>query len=504
MEKNAGGALTILLLPIVAILLVIGGVGLLVVFTFGVLLDILGEGGLAILAVLLGLGLVARVGIWLWERVGVAHATIQSAHLKAQFIAPDEQGLLPVHGALLQLPQFGAATLIIHAARRGGVKAAERLLPPPVETEITVAAPFAPQTFWQLYQGRQLPSQGFLMGYSLEDRQPITAGWEDLYSTLVGGKSRMGKSTLIRSILAQSALQGGRFVVIDPHFGVGEDSLGLSLQPLRHLMLCDVAKSEKEIIDALAYVDTVGRQRVSGADRERWPLVLVADETTGLFQRSQVAGELTRVLGHIAQETAKAKVYAMCIGQNFNSKIMDTTVRNSFVSMVTMRARRDVARDQSGNNEFGKLAETLTVGQCVWMSPGGEMHRLAVPNCTADDLRHVAQQIPAQNVRIAANRALSAPVPAVEATSSATSAAPSLAPSPTLETTGSRSASALVAEVADEAKAKRIIEAFIAGDSITKIVKEEYGANGGDKYTKASNEVNEILRSYMLKLEGAK
>ena len=94
---------------------------------------------------------------------------------------------------------------------------------------MTAAATTAPNTFWQLYQAGQLPSKGFLLGYSLDDDgEAITADWQGLYSSLIGGKSGMGKTTLIRSILAQSALQGGKFIVVDPHHGAGPESTGLS------------------------------------------------------------------------------------------------------------------------------------------------------------------------------------------------------------------------------------------------------------------------------------
>lgn len=56
-------------------------------------------------------------------------------------------------------------------------------------------------------------------------------------------------------------------------------------------------------------------------------------------------------------------------GQHFKADIIDSAVRNSFVSGISCRARREVTRIMSGSNEFGKLAETLIPGQAVWMTP---------------------------------------------------------------------------------------------------------------------------------------
>ena len=101
--------------------------------------------------------------------------------------------------------------------------------------------------------------------------------------------------------------------------------------------------------------------------------------------------------GFISQETRKVGVFAFCIGQNFTGKIMPTEVRNSFVSFISCRARRDVARVQSGSNDFGVAAEGLAIGQAVWMTPSGETHRIAVPNCTMEHLEAIAGEITGVN-----------------------------------------------------------------------------------------------------------
>lgn len=254
-------------------------------------------------------------------------------------------------------------------------------------------ATVAPPDFWSLYHTGELPGAGFLMGYDLDDRHAVTADWRKLYSALIGGQSGSGKSTLVRSILAQSALQGGRFVVIDPHAGSGDESLAESLHPLRRLMLCEPASDDEQIRDALAYVASVGRARLAGKDPDRSPMILVVDELTGLLQRGNVSDDLLAVLGLIAQETRKVGVYALAIGQQFSSQIMQTSVRNSFVSFLSCRARRDVARVMSGSTEFGKLAEGMGIGQAVWMTPQGEIERVAVPNTTQRHLELVAEKI---------------------------------------------------------------------------------------------------------------
>lgn len=459
-------------------------------------------------------GLVGGLWLWRWWRMAAI-----SERQAAEFVAPDEAGRLPVPASLLRQPEFAHRAIDSHQASYMANLTTFNYSPESNQNitgadgqTMAAAATVAPSTFWQLYQAGALPSRGFLMGYSLNDEsesEAVTADWGELYSSLIGGKSGMGKSTLIRSILAQSALQGGRFVVVDPHYGAGAESLGASLQPLHSLLLCDVASEEKQIADALRYVGAVGKKRLAGQDKDRWPLVLVVDETTALFQRSNVAGILTDVLGQISQETRKVGVYAMCIGQNFDGRLMDTTVRNSFVSMISMRARRDVARVQSGNTEFGRMAENLAIGQCVWMAPSGEMHKLAVPNCTAGDLDLVARSLNGKNVYVTDN----AQLPVANSCSDDCSTHCSDVDFDNLDDTYTerhfpksrtviRTANEQLAELVTDERASRAIAMFMDGKSTSEITAELWNATSGDKKVRAIQELNNILRTHMNNLKG--
>lgn len=353
-----------------------------------------------------------------WLDVEAKRANVQEAWAKAHeatenvmLVAPSNNGALPISRKLLESGQIVDAQLTLVAQ---DIDTRKPVQPQPnVPSSIHYAPHYAriieapdgnttqtldePQAqvadFWSLYNAGQLPNKGFLMGYDLENGQPVTADWKQLYSALVGGMSGSGKSTLIRCVLAQSALQGGRFVVLDKHFGAGDESLGESLMPLRSRLVGDIAANDQQMIDAIKYMRTVGAQRLSGQDKDKSPLILVVDETTALLQRSDVAQQLTDLLGEIAQETRKVGVYALCIGQNFHGEIMKTTVRDSFVSYLSCRTKKSVARVMSGSNLFGTAAESLKVGQAVWMDKNGEMVRIAIPNTTQAHIEAVAHEI---------------------------------------------------------------------------------------------------------------
>jgi hypothetical protein len=358
-------------------------------------------------------------------------------------------------------------------------------LPAPVEEGQAVAVPA--QDIWQLWTAGLLPDNGFLMGHDLTTGEPVLADWLQLYSALVGGMSGSGKSTLIRSVLIQSALQGGRFVVLDRHYGAGEESLGASLQPLRPLMLCDVAANERQMVDALRWVLDIGRKRLSGQDANDWPLILVVEETTAMFQRSNIVTDLATVLGEIAQETRKKHVYALCIGQNFDGKIMPTTIRNSFASFISCRARRDVARVMSGDNEFGKMAAELRVGQAVWMSTNGDVTRLAVPNATQKHIELVARQC-LPGVSAESNSGY----PQRESGDFATYAVT------TVESAGNQPGIQTL-----DARALRAIEMFEAGATQAEIIPAVWDNPAkGRPYQSAANEFQNIIREYIRQLRG--
>lgn len=449
-------------------------------------------------------GIVAALWVYRWWRV-----TAISDRQAAEFVTPDEHGRLPVPASLLRQPEFAHRAIDSHQASYMTNLTTFHYSPESNQTitgadgqTMTAAASTAPGSFWQLYQAGQLPQSGFLMGYNLdEDGQEVTADWRKLYSALIGGQSGSGKSTLIRGILAQSALQGGRFVVIDPHYNSGDESLGASLQPLRHLMLCDVASEEKQIVDALNYVNAIGRRRLNGQDTDKTPVVLVVDETTALLQRSKVAGALQDVLGQIAQETRKAGLYALCIGQNFHSDVMPTTIRDCFVSYISCRARKRVAATMADDNEFGKLAAELTVGQAVWMTPAGDVHRLSVPNCTQHDLELVAETIlTGKNTGGGAFEAL----PLVSSGSAIGSSSGSAIGSSGMIGTVNGSAAELVTELVNDDRANRAIAMFLEGKSNSEIVAELWGATTGNAKMKAAQELSNVLRSHMLSLKGVK
>lgn len=454
----------------------------------------------------------ARIDL-LAKRASVKMA-LDESDLKTQVIRPDDNGLMPISRAMIDSGTLAHANMqtilaYIESQRTHAPVPSHLTYAPHIKNDkgIGVVEPAGlleasivkPMDFFQLYEAGSLPSNKLLLGFDMEDGTPVNVGWDQLYSCLIGGLSGMGKSTLIRNLLAQSALQGGRFVVLDPHFNSGDQSLGASLAPLQAQMLRPVAHDDKTMLLALAFVADVGKRRLEGKDKDRTPLVLIVDETTALLQRGAIADQLIAVLEMIAQETRKVNVFAMCVGQNFAAEVMKSTARDSFVSMISCRARRKVARIQADSPEFGLMAANLDRGQVVWMAPSGELKRVAVPNTTSQHLESVGTLLNAQK-----NTDGSWSATGVKPSSNASS---KHRQTPMLEDglddgltmtedgfdDGFDDDEALIVD----ANAQRVLAMFYSGSDLPDAITTVYGVTkSGGKYQTISRQIQAILRTH--------
>lgn len=450
-----------------------------------------------------------------WLEVREKDELINRYILDNNLIQPSQTGHLPVARQLLvdgtlaqaqlglisqdiatRMPMQPVPTTVHYAPHYARVDAPTKV---DLDGDGQLPAIIKPQDMWSLYTAGALPDNGFLMGYNLDNGEPVIADWKQLYSALVGGQSGSGKSTLIRSMLTQSAIQGGRFVVLDKHFNAGDDSLGASIMPLRGRFMADIAATEKQMVDAIKFMRHIGGQRLQGIDKDKTPVVLVVDETTALLSRSDIAGELKALLGEIAQETRKVGVYAFCIGQNFHGDIMDTKVRNSFVSMISCRARQDVARTMTGSGEFGKLVGTIQTGQCVWMNTNGEMVRLAVPNTTLQHVGLIARELDGQ-AQVVDTTSDALPTH-FRRTSNALPGSDFSENGSETEVAGKRSGSETEVNTTplfDAVKVRLVKDMLANCASQTAIIQNVWGVKGGRGYKSAAEELHQIL-AYLAK-----
>ena len=427
---------------------------------------------------------------------------LDESDLKTQVIRLDENGLPPVSRKMVDAGMtteaaFQIALAFIESQRTFAPTPTHLTYAPHVKNADALPMADAPQltddkwmvpSFHQLIGTDVFQPGRFLLGFSMENHSPVYGTWKDIYSCAIGGQPGTGKSTATRSLLAQSAMGGCKFVIVDPHFGAGEDSLGESLQPLRRAMLCDVASNDKATIDAVRYIDSIAKARMNG-DKDRSPIMLVVDEATSLFSRSGIGDELTKLLEAVAQEYRKVGVFALCLGQIWTASRTggDSGLRDSFASALVCKMKRSQAR-MLVPTEVAREVEILNIGQAILWKTSGDFARLAIPNCTQADIEIVANRVfPAKN-----NTSVKA-LPTLG--SSPSKVLPESFQDDGLEVVGKDFGSA--PEVIMDAKAQRAISMFLSGKTMHEILTQCYGVTGGRKYQEANAELQAVIRATM-------
>lgn len=372
--------------------------------------------------------------------------------------------------------------------------------PAPASPALPAPEPEAPAfkapTFADLLTGGTIgEGQPLLLGFDASNGEAMTGSWLDLYSTAVAGMSGTGKTTSQRFLAAQVALQGARFVVVDPHAGAGGDSLAGTLAPLSSLFLCEPASTDKAILDAVHLVADIGQRRVQGRDRDRTPIILWLDECTSLLGRGAIKDELGELLERIAQEYRKRWVFACASGQIWTaSRSGGSELRDSFASVLCHRMKRAQARLLLPLEE-AQTVERLATGSAVLWRTSGESAVIRVPLTVQADIEGVARLLDGGGSRLPSDFQVTSPrlpsdpagwvtVPHAEVNVTGRNGAEVNAEAPTIATP----------------EALRAARLFMDGVSPAQIVQELRGINstgGGRAYQRALDEVLGLIREGM-------
>lgn len=308
---------------------------------------------------------------------------------KATLLVPDKNGLFAVPTEPKYLPFVEPSYSIAlayhdsniarvpetftYAPRLTGTATKEDSISP---TEVIPALPSIPSL--PLLDGK------ILLGYTQENT-PKYVETKDLISTLVGGASGTGKSTLMRFILSQYLKQDSKIAMIDPHMKAGEESLSKSFD-LSHLFI-PTAYEISQITATLAQFNLEIDQRLTGKE-DRTPLILVIDEFAGLLS-SQVAAEVIKTVTKISSESRKVKIYCYCISQQFHRDLIPSVLRNSFTNFLSTKSRYDVAHLLSGSKIFAAEVDKIQGYQCVHLSLMGDLDRLHFPNVMGSNVNDI-------------------------------------------------------------------------------------------------------------------
>lgn len=345
---------------------------------------------------------------------GLGVAVVFFSRRRAALVYPDARGLLPADYDRLRAGAYdGHALAALGGYHSAQIEAAQH---PPLPVSVTkytdarrfaydgppprvIGSPEPPAlpapavavpTFAQLLAGGTVgEGRPLVLGYSA-DGAPLTGSLRDLYSTAVAGLPGAGKSNTEAFLVAQTTLQGGRLIVIDPHADA-DGSLAQTLHPLAPAMLTAPAASEGEIVKALTVArDELSRRR-EGATGAPW--IVAVDEWTALVRRARVADALITLLEEIAQEGRKLGIFALVSGQAWNAEAAGgTPLRDSLASAFLHRMKPSAARLLVPG--VGREVAALRTGQALLYRTSGDLVSVSIPLTTRQDLAAVAGLLP--------------------------------------------------------------------------------------------------------------
>lgn len=302
------------------------------------------------------------------------------------YVYPDGKGILPVPRHVLEDPD----TINWNKRRYSEIFGGGNISNTSTIHQSTILD-VAPD-FFSLWQNDKLPQDRFLLGYDIKTGEGVTVAFKDLYSSIVGGLPRSGKSTFVRLILIQAILQNSKFAIIDPHANAGEDSLAGSFYAVEDMLLYPVARTIEEQITVITNMYNMVKARINGEQPANQDIVLVIDEIGEVLSNTNTHKPLVDLLNLIVNQAGKIRVYVIAIGQNFHSNNIATTIRNSFISVFSTQSKKEVAKLLSNHPDFGEIAENIAVGQVVWSGRAG-LRILNVPNITSRQVDLIAQSI---------------------------------------------------------------------------------------------------------------
>ena len=433
------------------------------------------------LGLLVALGLAGAVGLYrrlslVYPRNG-AYPVLQR-HLGPQLATRFYD--VDLARASHQVPQ--ALTYAPHFAYRNDVQGAPPALEAPTVIDVPAFASLLDRGLLGVAEdGRQRP---LLLGYT--DQGPLEADWKALYSCGLGGLQGSGKTWTAAFLLAQSALNGGRLLVCDPHAG-DDESLATRIAPLGPAFLADVASDDRDILAALELAADELDRRKRGS-RDRWPLVVAVDEWTSLL-RHELRSKLPAYVADFATEGRKYNVHAMLMAQRWSVEAAGGgDVRNTLTAHYTHRTRKDEARMQLG---LGPLtpADTITLppGTAYLLDTRGQLQRVTIPRMTPADLGRVGQLLGGR-------------APALEAEISRpfgfhpTAREDAGRPAGNHREIKAESSAAALGRDTLPPEDARVITLFLGGMDIPAIVRAVYGVSGGRAYQERAAHVQAVLR----------
>jgi hypothetical protein len=289
---------------------------------------------------------------------------------------------------------------------------------------------------------------------------PWYCALEDLLSTGVIGRPKTGKTTLLRFIYLQCRMLGAQVLVWDLHLTLAGDLPGSN------------AYTELDTIDLSAEQMCVTLdRRIKSRDYNAQPIMIMADEFNLLAPNSTA---VTEAMGRVILEGRKVNMFSMISGQGLPATLFGgSTARDALSSRFVLHTTTRQAQMVGLDRDYIPLVMDLKPGMAIVDGPI-DPTVLAIPNTTEADLM--------------------AFFPTSGATSKATSEPlPDWTVATSEEVARSGESGSEESDSATSERVNQVIDLMKGGKGRSEAIKIVYQTEGGNKFVKASQEVDQFI-----------
>lgn len=272
-----------------------------------------------------------------------------------------------------------------------GHRGIQPALPPVSETTSHHHHPLHIPTFRELVlSGEIAHGKPLVFGYTTTG--PKTGTWKDVFSNGTGGQSGSGKTSTLRSLIAQSVLQGVLFWIIDYHYPHPE-SLLATLGDLKKCPLVCFAENLTQTQDILDEVNQTIERRLKLQEPSTPTRVLCIDEVLAVVKGHPQAEE---TIVRIGIEGRKNGIFGLFAAQSWKADRINTTARDNLTSIFAHCMKPNQARPLLQDAEYVKEVKKLHTGQMLFCPVNGAAEIVTVPYCDPADMPLVAKMVNTQ------------------------------------------------------------------------------------------------------------
>ena len=236
---------------------------------------------------------------------------------------------------------------------------------------------------------------------------PLRGAITAQHTQLIVAGSQSGKTTYMANNLAQAAVLGALFYIVDPHRNHPEKSLSGKVGALKDWFILPSATTHQEIAQVLAHATRVRDARIQGQPTpyDGYHIIFVVDEVPALMalqksndkQLRKLYLDLALFMQSLGTQTAKIGMTGLFASQLATKEALgEINFRDACMSHLIMRLPPTQARSLRilGRDAVRELPTFPKGHGFLMLSDATEVRRVASSNVTPADLAYLASLLP--------------------------------------------------------------------------------------------------------------